>query len=195
MMETKILINALRECKKPYTVMLDVSAEMIADRLEELEKQNEAMLKELCDKENLVREAEGRFYELKKELDTLKNATKKQSEPEWISVEDEPVPHDRDIAKYFFPDDMPCVIRYYGNGEKQAPTHWMRVEPPKPKEPTFKDVFLEKFPKANYDLIVEALCVCAFFPQFDVEKNVCRSEICEQCWNQPYFEEEGEADA
>ena len=64
-------------------------------------------------------------------------------------------------------------------------THWMPLpEPPKPKEPTFKDVFWKKFPKAIY---LDVNC-CAIFPeQFVRDSCDCN---CEACWNQPYFDEE-----
>lgn len=74
-------------------------------------------------------------------------------------------------------------------------THWMPLpEPPKPKEPSFKDVFLKAFPKAEKVEDRPALCVHIVFPYVD-ECEMNGEMRCKKCWNQPYFEEEGEADA
>lgn len=165
-METKIIINALRECKKPYTVMLDVSAEMIADRLEELES----------------------------ELQKLKS----EQQPEWISVEDRLPEEDGSYAVIY--DGLKKVYVYYFESKSQGfnenITHWMPLpEPPKPKVPSFKDVFLEKFPKADIedgDDGNSMICRNAVF----FGRSLCSQfPICSECWNQHYFEEEGEADA
>jgi hypothetical protein len=170
-METKIIINALRECKKPYTVMLDVSAEMIADRLEELETQN-----------SLLR-AEKKFQK-----------TFYAQQPEWISVEErlpEPLTSvlaydykNKRIGVFCFanPEDIGVCI-----------SHWMPLpEPPKPKEPTFKDVFLKAFPKATILNPAVTIDCCAVFPWLLDEKGCCQMDMtCEECWSQPYFEEEG----
>ena len=151
--------------------------------IEMLEKQKEAMLKELCDKEDLVREAEGRFYELEKELDTLKNATKKQPETEWISVEDEPIPGEQ---SYIFTVLPKIIIKR--NPVTGEPAYWMRLEPPKPKETTFRDVFLKAFPKAplGYNGALK-LCARNVFPQI----NCSLSNGCAECWKQTYFKGEG----
>ena len=163
--------------------------------IEMLEKQKEAMLKELCDKEDLVREAEGRFYELEKELDTLKNATKKQPEPEWISMEDERKPEEGESCLVRSRTDC-IVIRKYEKGgftDNYRIKYWMHnPDLPKSKVPTFKDVFLEKFPKAplGYDGAIK-VCAHNLFSQI----NCSLSDGCVECWNQPYFEGEGDADA
>ena len=71
--------------------------------------------------------------------------------------------------------------------EKQLAENQPEPEPPKPKEPTFKDVFLKAFPKAVY---TDVDC-CTIFPK-QFHPNTC-NYVCEDCWNQPYFEpkEEG----
>lgn len=161
---------------------------------------------------NVLDEAAERLEELDAELE---KRTINDRPYEWISVEDERKPknlHNYFIAYVFgtcdehlFGESM--YIADKGNGivdgahfanegvDGMRVTHWMEIpklpEPPKPKVSTFKDVLLEKFPEANFDLIVAALCVHVFFPQFDVEKHVCRNENCEQCWSRPYFKEEG----
>lgn len=168
-----------------------------ADRLEELEKQNEAMIKELCDKEDLVREAEGRFYELEKQL------SEKQSE--WISVEKRLPGAD---GRYITYNGEDIKIRSFdpvrqGSWIIGEVTHWMPLpEPPKPKEPTFKDKFLEMFPKAELNNFrVPVVCAGALFSYLRDSCNTsdCSyngreyQEKCYVCWNQPYFEEEGES--
>lgn len=192
-MTTRELINALRSFYATFNAterlkqIFDFSPlELAADRLEELEKQSEAMIKKLCDKEDLVREAEGRFYELEKELDTLKNA--KKPEPEWISVEDEPIPGEQ---SYIFTALPKIIIKR--NPVTGEPAYWMRLEPPQPKMPTFKDVFLEKFPKTESVDGRPAFCIRKVFPYVQ-ECNFSLIKIghgCKECWYQPYFEEEG----
>lgn len=164
-METKILINALRECKKPYTVILDVSAEMIADRLEELESKNAELKKQLSEK------------------------------PEWISVEDGKEMPDAISYTGIRHDQFPRLV--IATDENRIVTHWMMLDAPKPKEPTFKDVFLEKFPKVQIDERgIPRITCCTVFPYLNDGRNICqRFEYCYECWNQPYFEEEGEEDA
>lgn len=180
-METKIIINALRECKKPYTVMLDVSAEMIANRLEELETQN-----------SLLR-AENKFQK-----------TFYAPQFEWISVEDR-LPdannlvlcwwesYDGEREHYGFATFQSNGVWYVSNEGMHKVTHWMSLpSPPKPKEPTFKDVFLEKFPKTplGYNGALK-LCARNVFPQI----NCSLSNGCAECWKQTYFEGEGENNA
>ena len=175
-METKEIIQALKCCHN----------------LDECDDCEYNELGGFCE-ELLKRDAAERLEKLEAELE---KRTINDRPYEWISVEDEPVPRDRDITKYFFSDDMPCVILYYGNGEKQAPTHWMRVELPKSKEPTFKDVFFKAFPKAAMGMngSPEA-CLEYIFPY--AKHSNCVNNACYECWNQPYFEskEEGEGDA
>lgn len=77
-------------------------------------------------------------------------------------------------------------------------THWMPLpEPPKPKVPTFKDVFLKAFPKCD-PAMFGIYCARHIFHQIKCDNQTfCDSHIGAECWNQPYFEpeEEGEADA
>lgn len=108
---------------------------------------------------------------------------------EWISVEDEPKPNEGE--KIIVHSETGAVsIRFYfaeaGFPRFPIVTHWMKYEPPKPKEPTFKDVFLKAFPKAIY---LDVNC-CAIFPEQFVHDS-CDNN-CEACWNRTYFEEAGE---
>lgn len=161
--------------------------------IEMQEKQKEAMLKELCDKEDLVREAEGRFYELEKELDALKNASKisKKPETEWISMEDERKPKEGESCIVRSSTDCITIRKYEKGGfpDNHRIRYWMHNPAlPKPKEPTFRDVFLKAFPKAplGYNGALK-LCARNVFPQI----NCSLSNGCAECWSQPYFKEEG----
>ena len=73
-------------------------------------------------------------------------------------------------------------------------SYWMPLpEPPKQKLPTFKDVFLKAFPKAQkYDEGTPIACAEDVFPQ--VKRHDHCDGRCDKCWNLPYFEEEGEAE-
>lgn len=114
-----------------------------------------------------------------------------EKQPEWISIEDR-LPaagelvlvstKNNRIATYAFSTDSIC---------DKSITHWMPLpEPPKPKESTFKDVFLGSFPKANIDMITHIICVRSIFPHTKPNMIDCAKYDCEKCWNQPYFEEE-----
>lgn len=117
---------------------------------------------------------------------------------EWISVEER------------LPEPLTSVLAYdyknkrvglfcFKNPENMVSfySHWMPLpEPPKPKELTFKDVFLKAFPKATILNPAVTIDCCAVFPWLLDEKGCCQMDMtCSECWNQPYFDEEGEADA
>lgn len=113
---------------------------------------------------------------------------------EWISAEDR-LPDEDKCILIFTKKGRIGTYAFHGNFDRSI-THWMPLpEPPKSKAPTFKDVFLEKFPGAAIENIIKRNCIEFFFPQFNLDIGDCRDMECEDCWNQPYFEEEGEADA
>lgn len=138
--------------------------------------------------------AANRLEELETEIADLKKQLSEQ-QTAWISVEDEPFPglsHECSSMWYLKPGE-PCYYVYCKDAEGTDFTHWMRLEPPKPKELTFKAVFLEKFPKAKILNPAVTIYCCDVFPWL-VDENGCRQTdmVCEECWSQPYFEEEGE---
>lgn len=176
-METKEIIQALKCCHN----------------LDECEDCEYNELGEFCE-ELLKRDAAKRLEELEAELG---KRTINDRPYEWISVEDEPYPDldcNVNMSWHLYPQDVPCYLVFQGNGSgDDGVTHWMRVEPPNPKETTFKDKFLEAFPKAQlYSDGIPIACRANIFG----EKCLMKSN-CSECWNQPYFEteEEGEADA
>lgn len=131
--------------------------------------------------------------ELERADTAIKIATKalETKQPEWISVEDELPPAGVTILAFDRYGEL--HMHFFGNSKtaKGEITHWMPLpEPPKPKEPTFRDVFLEKFPNGLIELIQEKTCVNYFFRQFDAGNLKC--DDCEACWSQPYFETEEE---
>lgn len=125
--------------------------------------------------------------------------TMKASSPtmEWISMEDE-LPElfekvlvytKREGVEVTWYTDSGYLAQRWKNGEI---SYWMPLpEQPKPKEPTFKDVFLKAFPKADIedgDDGLSPVCRNAVF----LGKSLCSQfPKCSECWNQPYFEEEG----
>lgn len=122
---------------------------------------------------------------------------------EWISVE-ERLPENTDAVLVLIRDDEPSVgVLHYVDGlwrqDKYSSvgeffiTHWMPLpEPPKPKVPTFRDVFLRSCPHAKLDDDgLPVVCRCDVYPY--VETDTCHGEDgenCGWCWNQPYYEEE-----
>lgn len=201
-METKELANALRSfyaifsSKERISQILDFTPlELAADRLEELEEINEKW----CDIEERNKE---RFSKLHEEIADLEKQLS-ESQPQWISVEDR-LPEENgtyliavkgSYASHFTGFDIESNEFCDNVFRKSDVTHWMPLpEPPKPKVPTFKDKFLEAFPKATIlDSAVNIDC-CAVFPWLLDEEGCCQKMdmTCEECWNQPYFEEEGE---
>ena len=125
------------------------------------------------------------IYDLKKRV----NKPGTQKSQEWISTKDGIPAKDIKVLSY---DKYGSIGTYYFDKdyseEKSIITHWMfLLEPPK-KVKTYKDVFLEAFPDGNLEDVQSRLCINIFFPLYD---RPGRCVDCEDCWNQPYPEEEG----
>lgn len=149
-----------------------------ADRLEELEDINEKW----CEIEESNK---ARFSKKDKEISNLKKQLS-EKQPEWISVEDGKEMPDAISYTVIRHDQFPRLVIV--TDENRIVTHWMMLDAPKPKEPTFKDVFLKAFPKAETnDKGVPKACRALIFGS-----GKCNHNVCSECWNQPYFEEEGE---
>lgn len=137
----------------------------------------------------LIRQCDDLCNEIATRDDEIARLEKQLSEkqPEWISVEDEPIPSDG--SRFIFTMLPAIVIKRHP--ETGQPAYWMRLEPPKPKEPTFKDVFLKCCPCAALDEDgVPMAALCDIYPY--AETNTCygeNGEGCWTCWNRPYFEE------
>lgn len=164
-------------------------------------------------RENAIQEYE--IETLKKLIGELrKELAEREVAPGWISVE-ERMP----FAEYGESDNVlamcavgviymlyfdgsnwcyPAGDPYCAENKESKITHWMPLpKPPKPpkKVKTYKDVFLEKFPKAPVNKNnIPTFCIGCVFPQVqDIKEMDCDWEH-EKCWNKPYFEEEGEAE-
>lgn len=178
-METKEIIQALKHCHN-LDECEDCEYNELGGFCEELLKRDAAKRLEVLSAD---------LCHLREVISVLKKQLSQQ-QPEWISVEDR-LPKSEFVlctdGEYVFVDIIPDIEDAIEDGV----THWMPLpEPPKPKEPTFKDVFLEKFPNGLIELIQEKTCVNYFFRQFDA--GILKCEDCDACWNLPYFEEEGE---
>lgn len=168
-MEPKIIIQALKCCHN----------------LDECDDCGYNELGEFCD-ELLKRDAAERLEELDAELE---KRTINDRPYEWISVEDR-LPEKDGYYLVANDDDRAHFTTFAaGNFISCGVTHWMPLpEPPKPKEPTFKDVFLSKFPKAAIEC--DTFHPCFVFPW--ITTTLCNEVVkCSECWTQPYFEEEG----
>lgn len=199
MMETKEIYQKLHqfvnEVSLGYKGTIDLNLlRGAADRLEELESKQENLIDYNADLNNRLDKAESHIEKLEKQLS--------EKQPEWISVEDR-LPKEKDMVLAFAMDkDHRFAFLsddenwYNSNGFLELNiTHWMPLpEPPKPKEPTFKDVFLKAFPKAQkYDEGTPIACAEDVFPQ--VKRHDHCDGRCDKCWNLPYFEPEGEGEA
>lgn len=204
-METKKIVEDLKRCAKITRMedcigcnykrswfgcyhLIKIDA---ADRLEELEREKENLIHYNADLNNHLNKAESHIEKLEKQLS--------EQQTEWISVEDR-LPEEE--GQYLVCQKGNAIVTSsYSLCKKKwfhhEVTHWMPLpEPPKPKEPTFKDVFLEKFPKAPVDKDgIPKACIANVFPWAKHEN--CDGWECFEDWNQSYFElkEEGEGDA
>lgn len=194
-METKEIVECLEMCAAKLgcqryiignceeNVRIGNVLDEAAKRMEELENKN------------------GRLGELLVRKTALDGGRAQRPSPtmEWISVEDR-LPEEN--GTYLIAVKGGCTTHITGFDiednefchnvfRKSDITHWMPLpEPPKPKEPTFKDVFLEKFPKASVceDGTPKA-CIVNIFPWATIHN--CALSGCIKCWSRPYFEEEG----
>lgn len=167
-METKEIVDKLRYVAN-YLPCYGESdtVKLAADRLEAMDAQ--------------IYQHRAEIAELKKQL------SEKQSE--WISVEDGKEMPDSFSYTGIYHSQFPRLV--VAIDENSHATHWMMLDAPKPKEPTFKDVFLKAFPKATILNPAVTIDCCAVFPWLLDEKGCCQMDMtCAECWNQPYFEEE-----
>lgn len=161
----------------------------------------------------ILEEAKNRLMDYVAEIDGLKKNVEKLKKDlaergaarGWISVEDRLpeigknvlIKYENDFTVGYLQMNNTWVL-YYGNGwitsadTSSSPTHWMPI--PKPLEPpkkvkTYRDVFLEAFPKARMKDDRPENCRNAILGIYEN----CKFN-CYDCWNQPYPEEEGEAE-
>ena len=129
-----------------------------------------------------------RLHQQEAEIEKLvqERGTMRASSPtmEWISVEED-LPKDGNLYWVYRERGKISLSCYYPETKAWGfddVAYWMTFPGfPKKKVPTFKDVFLEKFPKASCD---DVLCCMVFTEQFIHDS--CDVN-CEACWNQPYF--------
>lgn len=140
MMETKEIVEKLRYYAECHLCYVECSvAKEAADRLEELEEISENWCSLNDENMELLRKYRDDITELKQQLSEQQNR--------WISVEDR-LPEK--AGRYLVSTQRMVYVMHF-EAEKfifSDITHWMPLpEPPKPKELTFKDVFLAKAKK------------------------------------------------
>ena len=214
-METKKIVEALRSLVNyqgihhfyhtgkygdnfPVGDVIDEAAE----RLEELKSDKENLIHYNADLNNQLNKAESHIEKLEKQLS--------KQQPEWIMAEDSPPPSlgyylvtalDLDTYKYYT-----TIAKWHGHmftaqddtlGQNLVVIAWLpKSANPAPLVPTFKDIFLKRFPKTETVEDRPALCLHTIFPYVEMCNFTPEIELkCKECWNQPYFDEEGEGDA
>lgn len=127
------------------------------------------------------------------DIDALKKELKeRKAAPEWISVEDE-IPKESGKLYWVYRKckkiSLSCYYSETNGWGFNDVAYWMPFPGfPKPKAKTYKDVFLEAFPKATITAMGRpAVCRNNIFG----EGIGCKDVRCEDCWNQPYEEEGG----
>lgn len=176
---------------RTYQYYLD-SIEARVDELklyvEKLKTENELLKVEL-DRSNTV-------------LEIVRKSIDKQN-PEWISVEDELPPAGKTILTFDRYEEI--HMHFFGNSKaaKGEITHWMPLpEPPKPKAKKFrkKPVVVDAY-QTEKQVVIHTLegNMTANVGDYIItgvngEKYPCKPDIFEKTY-EPYFEEEGEADA
>ena len=127
------------------------------------------------------------------EIEALKkDLAEREAASSWISVEDIPVPPE----KYFVFTVLPKII-IKRNPETGEPAYWMPLpDPPDPpkKVKTYKDVFFEAFPNAPLAKEIDGIPAACRSLIFGKSNKCSMDPNCEDCWNQPYPEEEGGAE-
>lgn len=128
----------------------------------------------------------------------------RETAPGWISLEERLPEVGEDVLLKYENNLVSGFLQwgnewccYTGNGwvtaadESENPTHWMPIPETPKKVKTYKDVLLEAFPKATITAMGRpAVCRNNIFG----EGIGCKDVRCEDCWNQPYPEEEGDQD-
>lgn len=186
-MKTKIVIDLLRYWGNHCDAHISNGEYQVEGR--DLLKNAASKIERLCED---VSERNEKIGKLKKNNRKLrKELAEREAAPGWISVEDIPVPPE----KYFVFTVLPKII-IKRNPETGEPAYWMPLpDPPDPlkKVKTYKDVFLEAFPNANVNE-KGIPCVC-LLNIFSLDNKQCEMYYrCDDCWNQPYPEEEGGAE-
>lgn len=134
----------------------------------------------------------------KKIADLKKELAEREAAPGWISVEDRlPEKMGELCLVYRKSGDINLSVyfnHYWNYGDV---THWMPIpEPPKPKKKvkTYKDVFFEAFPNVPLAKEIDGIPAACRSLIFGKSNKCSMDPNCEDCWNQPYPEEEGEAE-
>lgn len=196
MMETKEISSKLHqfvnEVSLGYKGEIDLNLlREAADRLEKLESKQENLIDYNADLNNRLDKAESYIEKLEKQ--------------EWINVEDR-LPESEFVlctdGKYVFVNIIPDMEDVLEDGV----THWMPLpEPPKPKEPNVckyrkKPIVVEAY-QTDRTIVIPTLegdMIAGrgdyIITGVDGEKYPCKPDIFEKTY-EPYFEEEGEADA
>lgn len=190
-MKTKIVIDLLRYWGNHCDAHISNGEYQVEGSV--LLKNAALKIERLCED---VSERNEKIGKLKKNNRKLRKELAERKTAGWISVEDEPLPvlsGEINMMWHMYPKDLPAYIAFYGNGANNGVTHWMTLEPPKPKVKTYTDVYLDRmkeaFPEAVLDGSVTGKCRDKLF---GINKP-CTYQ-CRDCWNQPYPEEEGEAE-
>lgn len=207
-MKTKIVIDLLRYWGNHCDAHISNGEYQVEGSV--LLKSAALKMERLCDD---VSERNEKIGKLKKNNRKLrKELAERKAAPGWISVEermpevgeDVLIKYENNLVSGFLQlgNEWCC---YTGNGWVTAadtdsnPTHWMPIpEPPEsPKKvKTYKDVYRERIKEAFPDFAIKdpkpSYCRSTMFGEDFNQDYICgKMKDCEECWNQPYPEEEG----
>lgn len=191
-MKTKIVIDLLRYWGNHCDAHISNGEYQVEGSV--LLKSAALKMERLCDD---VSERNEKIGKLKKNNRKLRKELAERKTAGWISVE-ERMPEE---SGYYLAYDCRgnlfiCLYQANGLWDSSSVDYWMPLPEPPKKVKTYKDVYRERIKEVFPDFTNKdpkpSYCRPAMFGEDFNREYICgKMKDCEDCWNQPYPEEEG----
>lgn len=193
-MKTRIVIDLLRYWGNHCDAHISNGEYQVEGSV--LLKNAASKIERLCED---VSERNEKIGKLKKNNRKLrKDLAEREAAPGWISVEERLPEEEGKIYFILFADENQPMASYFGCGRftHENVAYWMPLPAPPKKVKTYTDVFWERMKEVFPDFTNKdpkpSYCRPAMFGEdFNLEYICGKMKDCEDCWNQPYPEEEG----